>query len=64
VLLAKGIDMANKHIVVFGKVLLKENLHTPVSLKSEITNSTVAPFSDKLMFFLSGFFCLLLPSTG
>jgi hypothetical protein len=53
--LAKSIDKANKHIGIFSNVLLKENIHSPRSLESEITNSTVAPFSEKLMLFLSGF---------
>ncbi|WP_342048825.1 DUF3231 family protein [Bacillus sp. OTU530] len=53
--LEKGIHVANKHIGTFTTLLLKEDLHLPRTFDSEITNSKVAPFSDKLMLFHSGF---------
>jgi hypothetical protein len=48
-------ERANKHVGVFSNLLLKEDLHSPSSLEKEIINSTVAPFSDKLMLAHSGF---------
>ena len=53
--LDKCINAANKHIGIFTTLLLKEDLHLPRSFDSEITNSNVAPFSEKLMLFHSGF---------
>ncbi|MBM7585402.1 rubrerythrin [Bacillus pakistanensis] len=53
--LQKCINAANKHIGKFSNLLLNEDLHSPRSLESEITNSKIAPFSDKLMLFHSGF---------
>ncbi|MCH1627643.1 DUF3231 family protein [Ferdinandcohnia quinoae] len=51
----KCIKVKNKHIAKFSQLLLEDDLHTPRSLETEITNSTVAPFSEKLMLFHSGF---------
>jgi hypothetical protein len=51
----KGIEVKNKHIEIFSNLLLNENLTTGHSLDTEITNSTTAPFSDKLFLFHSGF---------
>lgn len=53
--LEKCINVANKHIGTFTTLLLKEDFHLPHTFESEITNSNVAPFSDKLMLFHSGF---------
>lgn len=55
-LLDKSLDVKNKHIDVFSPLLAKDNLHLPKSLETEITNSTVSPFSDKLMLLQIGFF--------
>ncbi|WP_026565371.1 DUF3231 family protein [Bacillus sp. UNC41MFS5] len=52
--LEKSINVANKHIGTFTNLLLKEDLHLPRTYDSEITNSNVAPFSEKLMLFHSG----------
>jgi hypothetical protein len=54
-LLGKSVSRANKHIGIFSNLLLKENLPTPSSIESEITNSTVSPFSDKLILFHTNF---------
>ncbi len=54
--LDKCINNKNKHISSFASMLLKEGLHSPRPFESEITNSTTAPFSEKLMLFHSGFF--------
>lgn len=52
--LEKCINAANKHLGNFSKLLLEENLHIPRTLDSELTNSNIAPFSDKLMLFHAG----------
>jgi hypothetical protein len=51
----KSIEVKNKHIGIFSNLLLKENLTTGHTLDTEITNSTTAPFSDKLFLFHVGF---------
>ncbi|MEH7547877.1 DUF3231 family protein [Neobacillus vireti] len=51
----KSIEVKNKHIGIFSNLLLNENLTTGHSLDTEITNSTTAPFSDKLFLFHAGF---------
>ncbi|WP_042460148.1 DUF3231 family protein [Neobacillus dielmonensis] len=53
--LDKCIELKNKHIGVFSNLLLQENFHTPRTLDTEITNSTVCPFSDRLIAFHVGF---------
>lgn len=53
-LLEKTLQVANKHIEVFSSVLLENNLHIPKLMDSEVTNSSIAPFSDKLMLFHVG----------
>ncbi|MDN3018947.1 DUF3231 family protein [Paenibacillus sp. BSR1-1] len=53
--LEKCLNAANKHIGTFTTLLLKEDLHLPRTYATEITNSNVAPFSEKLMLFHSGF---------
>ncbi|UMZ36133.1 DUF3231 family protein [Priestia megaterium] len=45
----------NKNINIFSSVLQDENLKPPQLLDSEITNSDIPPFSDKLMVFHAGF---------
>ncbi len=47
----KGHEIAKKHIKVFTETLLKDDIQSPVSPDHSVTNSTVAPFSDKLMMF-------------
>ncbi|WP_462408589.1 DUF3231 family protein [Neobacillus sp. Marseille-QA0830] len=53
--LDKCIQLKNKHIGVFSNLLLKENFHTAPTLDTEITTSTVSPFSNRLMAFHAGF---------
>ncbi|MGS2779237.1 DUF3231 family protein [Robertmurraya sp. GLU-23] len=50
----KDKEVSNKHLGNFSKLLLEENLHIPRTLDSELTNSNIAPFSDKLMVFHAG----------
>ena len=46
---------ASKNINIFSSLLQQENLQSPRLMDAEITNSDVAPFSDKLMIFHAGF---------
>ncbi|WP_257348048.1 DUF3231 family protein [Pseudalkalibacillus decolorationis] len=47
----RGKEISAKHFEVFSSVLQEENLSTANSVASEVTDSTVSPFSDKLMMF-------------
>jgi uncharacterized membrane protein YtjA (UPF0391 family) len=47
----QGRDICKKHFETFRLFLLKDNLSSPNLWISEVTNSTVPPFSDKLMLF-------------
>lgn len=49
--LVRGADMSLKHIDAFSLVLQKNDLPSAQRLESEITNSTISPFSDKLIMF-------------
>ncbi|WP_338452673.1 DUF3231 family protein [Niallia oryzisoli] len=55
----KGLEIGNKHIRLFRSKLEESKLPAPMGWDSEITNSTVNTFSDKLMmFFTSGLITL------
>ena len=45
----RGKQIAHKHIEVLSALLINNDLPAPMGLDSYVTNSTVAPFSDKLM---------------
>lgn len=45
----RGKEIGHKHIEVLSALLTNNDLPAPMSLDSYVTNSTVAPFSDKLM---------------
>ncbi|UOQ92499.1 DUF3231 family protein [Halobacillus shinanisalinarum] len=47
----RGKQISAKHFKVFSSVLHEENLSSAKNLTSEVTDSTVPPFSDKLMMF-------------
>jgi hypothetical protein len=49
-----GLQVADKHIGLFSSLLLENNLRVPKSMEGEVTNSSTAPFSDKLMLFHTG----------
>lgn len=58
-LFLRGIEIAKKHIKLFGAKLEESNLPVPMTLASEVTSSTTYTFSDKLMtFFTSGLISL------
>lgn len=43
--------LCKRHFHILGLMLEEENLHEPRIFESEVTDSTVPPFSDKLMLF-------------
>lgn len=47
----RGVKICRKHLTHFHDIFSNEDLPTPRHWASEITNSTTAPFSDKLMMF-------------
>ncbi|MGM8216451.1 DUF3231 family protein [Bacillaceae bacterium W0354] len=47
----QGSEIANKHIKIFQSLLSKDDVTTPTPWDVPITDSTVAPFSDKLIMF-------------
>lgn len=49
----KGVEMAKKHIKLFGEKLEESNLSVPMTWASEVTSSTTYTFSDKLMMFFT-----------
>lgn len=47
----RGADEAGKHIEVFTSILREDDLPYLVTWDSDVTNSTISPFSDKLIMF-------------
>jgi hypothetical protein len=47
----KGAEILAKHIDVLSSILFKDDLPTPTAWDSEVTESTIAPFSDKHMMY-------------
>ncbi|WLD92863.1 DUF3231 family protein [Alkalihalobacillus sp. AL-G] len=47
----RGAEIYSKHIEVYESILSQNNLPHPKSEEAEITNSTIAPFSDRLMMY-------------
>lgn len=47
----RGKDISQKHIKIFTKVLLNNDINPPISSDVCITDSTTPPFSDKLTMF-------------
>lgn len=45
----RGKEIAHKHVELLSALLINNDLPAPMSLDSYVTDSTVAPFSDKLM---------------
>lgn len=44
-------SLCNHHFKMLCSMLIEENLHIPRTFESEVTDSTIPPFSDKLMMF-------------
>jgi hypothetical protein len=49
----RGIEIAKKHVKVFGKKFEDSYLPVPTSWATEVTDSTVYTFSDRLMMFFT-----------
>ena len=50
----RGRDITKKHVQLFAKALMDNDLQPPISSEAAITDSTTPPFSDKLtMFFMA-----------
>lgn len=47
----RGSELCNKHFEVFSSILAEDHLSSPEKLEDEVSNSTVPPFSTKLMLF-------------
>lgn len=47
----EGESIAKKHLKKFSTILIRDDLPAPMSWDSHVLDSTVAPFSDKLMMF-------------
>ncbi|WP_238392660.1 DUF3231 family protein [Paenibacillus antri] len=47
----RGGEIAGKHYKIFSEILSKEHLPSPPILNHLVTESTISPFSDKLMIF-------------
>jgi hypothetical protein len=54
--LMRGTKLSSKHLEIFSSLLHEDNLPSPPSLDDQVTNSTVAPFSDKLLMFHTAFY--------
>ena len=52
---SEGKGIANKHMKKFSTILNNEDIPTPMGWDALVMNSTVAPFSDKLMMFHTTF---------
>jgi hypothetical protein len=44
-------QLCNKHFEILSLMLKEDNLHIPRTFETEVTDSTIPPFSDKLMLF-------------
>lgn len=47
--MARGAEIARKHVNIFSSALQKEEIPVPMHSGELVTDSTIAPFSDKLM---------------
>ncbi|RSD28655.1 DUF3231 family protein [Mesobacillus subterraneus] len=47
----RGRQICIKHYEILSLMLKEDNLHLPRTFESEVTDSTIPPFSDKLMLF-------------
>lgn len=47
----RGMEISNKHLGIFQQIFNEEKLNSPVSWQSLVTDSTVSPFSDKVMMY-------------
>lgn len=62
---ARGKEMCDKHIEVFTSLLRADDLPSPTTYESEVTSSTIPPFSDKaMMFFIMSLGSMLISRYG
>jgi hypothetical protein len=47
----RGVEIYNKHIEIFESIMSQDHLPKPKSEEAEVTSSTIAPFSDRLMMY-------------
>jgi hypothetical protein len=47
----RGADIAKKHVEIFSSVLMEEDIQAPMIWSAKIEDTTVSPFSDKLLMF-------------
>lgn len=47
--MARGAEIARKHVHIFSSALQKENIPVPMHSGELVTDSTIPPFSDRLM---------------
>ncbi|NRD78493.1 DUF3231 family protein [Bacillus sp. BRMEA1] len=47
----RGADIAKKHVEIFSKILLEEDIPAPMIWSRKIEDTTISPFSDKLLMF-------------
>jgi spore coat protein CotF len=47
----KGKEIASKHVQIFSTMLTDDDLPSPMPWDLEVTDSTISPFSDKLIMF-------------
>jgi hypothetical protein len=49
--MVRGKEIAAKHMDIFGSALKASDLQVPMTWDASVANSTISPFSDKLMMF-------------
>lgn len=49
--MVRGIEISTRHMEVLSSILRDDDISVPMASDSGVTDSTVAPFSDKLMLF-------------
>jgi hypothetical protein len=49
----KGAKIASKHIEIFGSIMREDRLPVPMTWDTDVTDSTVSVFSDKMMMFVT-----------
>jgi spore coat protein CotF len=54
-IMMRGVDIGQKHIEIFTSLMNEDNLPSPTILDAEVTDSTISPFSDKLILFHIGY---------
>lgn len=53
----KGAELAKSMVKEVSETLLQSDIQTPISSGGNVTRSTIAPFSDKIMMYCTSLFC-------